>query len=123
MGIIPSPGRLVGGSVGWRGTDLTQLSEKKLRDIRGGEISMVFQDPMTHLNPVLKIGEQIAEAIKMHRQTDGVRDATVDALNMVGIPAPFEVANSYPHQLSGGMRQRVLISMALACRPSLLIAD
>ena len=127
--LIPDPpGRIVKGSITFEGTDLLKLDEQAIRHIRGNKISMIFQEPMTSLNPVFTIGDQIAEVVLLH-QRDRVStnkealDIAVDMLNIVGIPSPGKRINDYPHQLSGGMCQRVMIAMALACRPSLMIAD
>ncbi len=118
-------GRIAGGEVRFRGRDLLKLSDREMRAIRGREISMVFQEPMTSLNPVFTCGFQIAEVLELHRglaRTEARRQA-VELLRRVGIPAPERRADEYPHQLSGGMRQRVMIAMALACRPAVLVAD
>jgi oligopeptide/dipeptide ABC transporter ATP-binding protein len=124
--LIPQPpGRIMGGSVFFDGVDLLDLNEPEMRKIRGNKISMIFQEPMTALNPVLRIGHQIAEVIELH-QGLSKRDAlekTVEILRLVGIPAPEIRLKNYPHQLSGGMRQRVMIAMALTCNPKMMIAD
>lgn len=125
MRLISPPGKIVGGSIKFRGEDLLKVSGDRMREIRGDDISMIFQDPMTSLNPVYTVGEQIAEALRLHRNLDkkAAWNAAIEAMNEVSIPDPSRRANDYPHQLSGGMRQRVMIAMALACDPELLIAD
>ena len=127
MGLIPQPpGKIVGGAIWFRGVDLTKLPDKELRKIRGNKISMIFQEPMTSLNPVYTVGNQIIETILIHEQDVTAKAARVRAIEMlrkVGIPSPETRVDEYPHQLSGGMRQRVMIAMALACGPELLIAD
>jgi peptide/nickel transport system ATP-binding protein len=124
--LVPSPpGRIVGGTVLFNGLDLLTLSPDEMRKVRGREISMIFQEPMTSLNPVFRVGEQIAEVFRLHQGIDR-RNAlarSVEMLRMVGIPSPQKRAGDYPHQMSGGMRQRVMIAIALACRPRLMLAD
>ena len=125
MRLIESPGRIVNGSLSYKGRDLAQLSEVELRAIRGKSIGMIFQEPMTSLNPVFTIGNQIGEVLQLHHGLSE-REAGQEALRLletVGIPSPGQRLEHYPHELSGGMKQRVMIAMALACRPDLLIAD
>ncbi len=124
--LVPEPpGRIVGGSIRFKGRDLLQLPIAEMRAIRGKEISMIFQEPMTSLNPVFTCGDQIAEALVLHERLDRrqARERAVEMLHLVGISSPRQRVDEYPHQMSGGMRQRVMIAMALACKPSLLIAD
>jgi oligopeptide/dipeptide ABC transporter ATP-binding protein len=124
--LIPDPpGRITRGEIRFAGRDLLQLSDEEIRRVRGGEIGMIFQEPMTSLNPVLTIGRQITETIEQHRRTDraAAQRRAVELLSMVGIADPARRLKQYPHQLSGGMRQRVMIAIALACEPKLIIAD
>src|SRR5690606_14633808 len=127
MQLVPvPPGEIVeGSSVRFRGEELVGAGEKRLRDVRGNDIAMIFQEPMTSLNPAFTAGDPIAEALRLHRSMKKreARDRSIEMLRLVGIPNPAERANDYPHQLSGGQRQRVMIAMALACEPELLIAD
>src|SRR3954453_20331939 len=125
MRLISAPGKIVGGSIKFKGEELTSATAERLRAIRGNDIAMIFQDPMTSLNPVYTVGEQIAEALRLHRgmSRKQAKAAAIDAMREVSIPDPARRADDYPHQLSGGMRQRVMIAMPLACGPKLLIAD
>ena len=125
MGLVPQPPGRVGGEVLFEGEDLLKVPAQRLRDLRGDQLSMIFQEPMTSLNPAFPVGEQIAEALLRHRNISKseAKSSAVEMLRRVRIPSPERRAGDYPHQLSGGMRQRVMIAMALACNPKLLIAD
>lgn len=127
MRLIPHPpGKIIGGEILYQGRDLLKLPMDEMRKIRGNEISMIFQEPMTSLNPVFTIGNQICEAIALHQKglsRKEVRERAIEMLKLVGIPAPEKRIDDYPHQLSGGMRQRVMIAMSLSCNPKILIAD
>jgi len=126
MRLIPTPpGRIVDGEIQFDGKNIVKLSEAEMRKIRGNDIAMIFQEPMTSLNPVFTIGSQIMEAIMLHQNMDkkAARQKCIEMLKLVGIPRADEVVDDYPHQFSGGMRQRVMIAMALSCNPKLLIAD
>jgi oligopeptide/dipeptide ABC transporter ATP-binding protein len=125
MGMLQSPGRVSAGSIKLEGKELVGLPDREMRKIRGGEIALVMQDPFTSLNPMMRIGNQIAEALILHQDLKGkvAWNKAVDMLGKVGVPAPESSARKYPHQMSGGQRQRVVIAMAFACRPKVLIAD
>lgn len=125
MRLIERPGQITRGEFHLQGRDIFKLSEEKMEDVRGGEMAMIFQEPMTALNPVLTIGAQIDEQILRHKKVSPheARERSIEMLNLVGIPSPTERYGNYPHQLSGGMRQRAMIAMALSCDPKFLIAD
>jgi len=124
--LIPDPpGKIVGGQIFFNGNDLLSYPEKQMRKIRGNQISMIFQEPMTSLNPVFSVGDQVGEVIRLHKKLSAkeTRNRVVDMFQRVGIPAAEQRLDEYPHQMSGGMRQRVMIAMALACNPKMMIAD
>jgi len=123
--LISNPGKITSGEISWKGDNLLQHSEKQMRAIRGNDIAMIFQEPMTSLDPLYTVGNQIVEAVSLHQNLYGkaAREKAIEALRDVGIPEPENRVDSYPHQLSGGMRQRAMIAIALSCNPELLIAD
>ena len=125
MGLLAEPGHVAGSSMEFEGKDLVHLSERDYRALRGNDMAMIFQEPMTSLNPVYRVGKQIVEAIRTHENVSKkeARERAIDMLRKVGIPSPEKRIDDYPHQMSGGMRQRVMIAMALSCNPKLLIAD
>ncbi len=126
MKLVPyPPGKIVGGEILFKGKDLVPYSEAQMRKIRGNEIGMIFQEPMTSLNPVFTIGRQVSEAIRIHKKVskEKAREMAIDMIKQVGIARAEEIVDEYPHRLSGGMRQRVMIAMAMSCEPDLLIAD
>jgi peptide/nickel transport system ATP-binding protein len=126
MRLIPDPpGKIVGGEILFKGQDLTKCDEKQMQEIRGNDIAMIFQEPMTSLNPVFTCGDQIDEAVILHQKVskEEAKKRSIDMLRLVGVPAPEQRYLDYPHQLSGGLRQRVMIAMALSCNPEILIAD
>jgi peptide/nickel transport system ATP-binding protein len=123
--LLQPPGRIVGGGVTFQGRDLLTLTEREMREVRGAGISLIFQEPMTALNPVMRVGDQVAEALLVHGKASrsGARERAIELLDAVKIPDAARRVRDYPHQLSGGMRQRVMVAIALACRPPLIIAD
>jgi oligopeptide/dipeptide ABC transporter ATP-binding protein len=125
MRLIAPPGKVAGGEILLDGTDLLKLDEDEMYNIRGNRVSMIFQEPMTSLNPVFTVGDQIAEAVLVHQKTskEQAKKRAIEMLGLVGIPQPQQRYNAYPHEMSGGMRQRVMIAMALSCNPEVLIAD
>ncbi len=127
MGLVPSPpGKITGGEILLRDRDLTKLTDKEMRTVRGKDVAMIFQEPMTSLNPLFTIGNQLSEAIRIHNKSwskKQIRGRAIEIMKLVGLPRAEELIDEYPHQLSGGMRQRVMIAMALVCDPKVLIAD
>jgi peptide/nickel transport system ATP-binding protein len=125
MGLVPKPGRIVGGTILFEGRNLVQLSEKEMETVRGSQVGMIFQEPMTALNPVLRVGDQIAETLLFHTDLTkrAVKEHCLALLKRVGFTEPEKKYDQYPHQLSGGQRQRILIAIAISCNPSLVIAD
>ncbi|UHA74289.1 ABC transporter ATP-binding protein [Paenibacillus sp. 481] len=125
MRLVGAPGKVEGGEILYKGQDLLKIKEREMRHIRGNEIAMIFQEPMTSLNPVLKIGEQLTEPLILHKgmSKQAAKKRAIELIDMVGIPRAEQIFNAYPHELSGGMRQRIMIAMSLSCEPKLLVAD